>query len=87
MLPTILAVAVFFFMRSMVSLSAAIFLVTPKVEVAAVTIMRLDETGLQGQAAAFATAVIAVVLGVLALFKLVMRVLGVPTAGIIGAQK
>lgn len=86
MLPTVLAVAIFFFMRSMVSLSAAIFLVTPKVEVAAVTIMRLDETGLQGQAAAFATAVIAVVLAALALFKLVMKALGV-RASVIGAQK
>ncbi|HSH42761.1 MAG TPA: ABC transporter permease subunit [Arenicellales bacterium] len=87
MLPTVLAVAIFFFMRSMVSLSAAIFLVTPKVEVAAVTIMRLDETGLQGQAAAFATAVIAVVLAALGLFKLVMRVLGVRASGLTGAQR
>lgn len=87
MLPTVLAVAVFFFMRSMVSLSAAIFLVTPKVEVAAVTIMRLDETGLQGQAAAFATAVIAVVLAALGLFKLIMKMAGINTTGVIGAQK
>lgn len=87
MLPTVLSVAVFFFMRSMVSLSAAIFLVTPKVEVAAVTIMRLDETGLQGQAAAFATAVIAVVLGALILFKLVMKMMGVRASGLTGAQK
>lgn len=83
MLPTVLAVAVFFFMRSMVSLSAAVFLVTPEVEVAAVTIMRLDETGLQGQAAAFATAVIAVVLVALFLFKLLMRFLGVRNTGLI----
>ncbi len=83
MLPTILAVAVFFFMRSMVSLSAAVFLVTPEMEVAAVTIMRLDETGLQGQAAAFATGVIAVVLGTLLLFKLLMRLLGVRNTGLI----
>lgn len=82
-LPTVLAVGVFFFMRSMVSLSAAVFLVTPRTEVAAVTIMRLDETGLQGQAAAFATAVMGVVLGALILFKLLMRVLGVRSSGII----
>lgn len=87
MLPTVLAVAVFFFMRSMVSLAAAIFLVTPKVEVASVTIMRLDETGLQGQAAAFATAVIAVVLAALGIFKLIMMMLGVRTSGLISAQK
>jgi hypothetical protein len=49
--------------------------------------MRLDETGLQGQAAAFATAVIAVVLAALAVFKLVMKVLGVPTSGLLGAQR
>lgn len=84
MLPAILAVATFFFMRSMVSLAAAIFLVTPKVEVASVTIMRLDETGLQGQAAAFATAVITVVLAALALFRLLMRLLGVRSAGLTG---
>lgn len=83
MLPTVLTIAVFFFMRSMVSLSAAVFLVTPQVEVAAVTIMRLDETGLQGQAAAFATAVMAVVLATLVVFKLIMRALGVRSTGLI----
>lgn len=83
MLPTVIAVAVFFFMRSMVSLSALIFLVTPRLEVASVTIMRLDETGFQSQAAAFSTAVMAVVLGALILLKLAMKLLGVKDSGLI----
>jgi iron(III) transport system permease protein len=58
---TLLAVGVFLFMRSMVTLSAVIFLITPSLSVGAVTVMRLDEAGVTSQAAAFSTCIMAVV--------------------------
>jgi iron(III) transport system permease protein len=58
---TLLSVGIFLFMRSMVSLSAIIFLVSPTLPLGAVTIMRLDEAGLTSQAAAFSTCVMAIV--------------------------
>ena len=61
LLPTLLAVLVFLFMRSMVTLSAVIFLITPSLPMGAVTVMRLDEAGLTSQAAAFSTCIMAVV--------------------------
>lgn len=64
---TLLAVAAFLFMSSMVTLSAVIFLITPLRSMAAVTVMRLDEAGFTSQAAAFSTCIMAVV-GSVALF-------------------
>ncbi|HEY0200988.1 MAG TPA: ABC transporter permease subunit, partial [Burkholderiaceae bacterium] len=64
--PTLLAVGMFLFMRSMVTLSAVIFLITPALSLGAVTVMRLDEAGFTSQAAAFSTCIMAVV-GTLAL--------------------
>jgi iron(III) transport system permease protein len=58
---TLVAVALFLFMRSMVTLSAVIFLVTPSLPLAAVTVMRLDEAGMTSQAAAFSTCIMAIV--------------------------
>ena len=75
--PTMLSVGVFFFMRSMVTLSAVIFLVTPKTQLAAVSVMLLDDAGNISQAAAFSTTIIGVVLGAMILLRLVLRVLGV----------
>ena len=60
---TLLAVMVFLFMRSMVTLSAVIFLVTPALSVGAVSVMRLDEAGFTSQAAAFSTCIMALVGG------------------------
>lgn len=65
MVPTVLSVLFFLFMRSMVTLSAVIFLVTPTLNVAAVSVMHLDESGFVSQAAAFSTLIMAVVGGAL----------------------
>jgi iron(III) transport system permease protein len=73
MAPTLVAVFFFLFMRSMVTLSAVIFLVTASVSVASVSIMRLDEAGFTSQAAAFATCTMAVVVAASALMRLSMR--------------
>lgn len=61
MKPALWAVALFLFMRSMVTLSAVVFLVTPSLKMASVTVMRLDEAGFTSQAAAFSTCIMLVV--------------------------
>ncbi len=55
------AIAAFFylFMRSMVTLSGLIFLVTADLGLASVSVMRLDENGFLAPAAAYATCVVA----------------------------
>ncbi|WP_420414048.1 ABC transporter permease subunit [Roseibium sp.] len=73
--PMLVSVFFFLFMRSMVTLSAVVFLTTPKLDVAAVTIMRLDDAGLTSQAAAFSTCVMAVVAVSLGLMKVTLAVL------------
>ncbi|NIX76040.1 ABC transporter permease subunit [Microvirga terricola] len=61
MAPTLVSVFFFMFMRSMVTLSAVIFLITASVSVASVSIMRLDEAGFTSQAAAYATCTMGIV--------------------------
>ncbi len=66
--PAIVSIGVFFFVRSMVTLSAVIFLVTPSTQLAAVSVLLLDDSGNQNQAAAFSVCimlVVAVALGLL----------------------
>lgn len=70
--PMLVSVFFFLFMRSMVTLSAVVFLTTPQLDVAAVTIMRLDDAGLTSQAAAFSTCVMAVVCLALGIMKLIL---------------
>jgi iron(III) transport system permease protein len=59
--PTLWTVALFLFMRSMVTLSAVIFLITPSTMLGAVSVMRLDEAGFTSQAAAFSTCIMLIV--------------------------
>ncbi|CAN5447606.1 putative 2-aminoethylphosphonate ABC transporter permease subunit [soil metagenome] len=70
---TLLAIAVFLFMRSMVTLSAVIFLITPSLSMGSVTVMRLDEAGFTSQAAAFSTCIMAVVGGMALVLHLLTR--------------
>ncbi|CAM5315628.1 iron(III) transport system permease protein [Aquamicrobium terrae] len=72
MAPTVLSVFFFLFMRSMVTLSAVIFLVTPKVNVASVAVMRLDQAGFVSQAAAFSTWIMLIVGGALLAMRLIL---------------
>lgn len=71
------AISTFFylFMRSLVTLSAVIFLVTPDLGLASVTIMRLDENGQLAQAAAYAMCL--VIAGALAMgaMRLLLHIL------------
>ncbi|MDH3335674.1 MAG: ABC transporter permease subunit, partial [Rhodospirillaceae bacterium] len=74
-MPMLISIFFFLFMRSMVTLSAVVFLTTPKVTVAAVTIMRLDDAGLTSQAAAYSTCVMLIVGGALLGMKYMLRTL------------
>ncbi len=74
--PMLISVFFFLFMRSMVTLSAIIFLTTPQLSVASVTIMRLDDAGLTSQAAAYSTCVMAVVTLAMVMMKGVLIFMG-----------
>lgn len=75
--PSVISVGVFFFVRSMVTLSAVIFLITPSTQLAAVSVLLLDDAGNQNQAAAFSVCIMLVVVAVLVLFQLLLRACGV----------
>lgn len=66
--PSIVSIGVFFFVRSMVTLSAVIFLVTPATQLAAVSVLLLDDSGNSNQAAAFSVCIMLVVAAALGLF-------------------
>ena len=72
-LPTLISVFFYLFMRSMVSLSGIVFLITPDLSVASVSILRLDEAGSTSQAAAYATCTMAVVVVASALMSLTLH--------------
>ena len=71
--PSLAAIGVFFFVRSMVTLSAVIFLVTPATQLAAVSVLLLDDSGSHNQAAAFSVCIMAIVGVALALFHVLLR--------------
>jgi len=64
---------IYYFMRSMVTISAVIFLISPDVHLAAVSVVNLERDGNQGASSAMATLIIAAVCAVLVLFGLVFR--------------
>ena len=71
--PAIASIGIFFFVRSMVTLSAVIFLVTPSTQLAAVSVLLLDDSGNQNQAAAFSVCIMAVVAVALVAFDALLR--------------
>ena len=74
--PTIAAIGVFFFVRSMVTLSAVIFLFTPSTQLAAVSVLLLDDSGNQNQAAAFSVCIMLIVAIALVVFRVLGRMAG-----------
>ena len=74
--PSIASIGVFYFVRSMVTLSAVIFLVTPATQLAAVSVLLLDDSGNQNQAAAFSVCIMLVVGAALGLFEALSRFVG-----------
>ena len=73
MAPMLISVLLFLFMRSMVTISAVVFLSTPSVSVASFQILRLDDSGRTSQAAAFSTALMGVVILALVVLTLLNR--------------
>ncbi len=65
--------AFYLFMRSMVTLSAVIFLVTASIKVASTTIMNLQDEGFQSQAAAFSTLIMAIIAVAMLILEVVRR--------------
>ncbi|MBS0507429.1 MAG: putative 2-aminoethylphosphonate ABC transporter permease subunit [Proteobacteria bacterium] len=74
-LPAILDIGRYFFVVSMASLSAAIFLYTPETILASVAIMHLDQAGDVGPAAALASLIVVTSVAVSLLYSLATRVL------------
>lgn len=72
MAPTAISVFFYLFMRSMVTLSAVIFLVTATLNVASVAVMTLEHNGFMTQAAAFSTWIMLLVMGAMLLMRLVL---------------
>jgi iron(III) transport system permease protein len=81
--PAIVSVGVFFFMRSMVTLAAVVFLFTPGTQLAAISVLLLGDRGATNQAAAFSCSIMAIVIGSLLLAHLVLRLLGARNASLI----
>lgn len=81
--PSVVSVGVFFFMRSMVTLSAMIFLITPQTQVAAVSVLLLDDAGNLNQASAFSVCIIGVVVASLLGFHLLLRLAGARNVSLI----
>jgi iron(III) transport system permease protein len=71
--PAVVSIGVFFFVRSMVTLSAVIFLVTPSTQLAAVSVLLLDDSGNQNQAAAFSVCIMLTVAAALGMFHALSR--------------
>ncbi|MDA7984899.1 MAG: ABC transporter permease subunit [Alphaproteobacteria bacterium] len=81
--PTLLGVWVFYFMRTMVSLSAIIFLITPATQVASVSVLQLSDRGAINQAAAFSVCIMGIVIGCLLLVRGVLWLFGAKSVALI----
>ena len=72
-LPSIVGISMYFFLNAMVTLSAAVFLVAPGTELAAVAVLLMDDAGDTAQAAAMSVLIIAIGLGMRLVYALLMR--------------
>jgi len=73
MLPAILDISVYYFVNTMVTVSALIFLYPPNLPMAAVAIINLDDAGAIAAAAAMSTLVVLTSLGVRGLYGLLTQ--------------
>jgi iron(III) transport system permease protein len=76
---------VYFFMRSMTTISAVIFLVSATVHLAAIEIIMLDNDGWTASANAMCTCIIAIVLVMLGILKIVSKKTGKQQEGLVSA--
>ena len=72
-LPSIVGISMYFFLNAMVTLSAAVFLVAPGTELAAVAVLLMDDAGDTAQAAAMSVLIVAVGLAVRLVYWSVLR--------------
>ncbi|MGC5327428.1 putative 2-aminoethylphosphonate ABC transporter permease subunit [Brevibacillus sp. SYSU BS000544] len=73
-LPAILEIAVYYFINSMVTISAVVFLYAPDLKLASVAIVNMDDAGDIAPAAAMSILIVAINLTVRGLFELSTRV-------------
>ncbi|EQB35338.1 MULTISPECIES: putative 2-aminoethylphosphonate ABC transporter permease subunit [Virgibacillus] len=71
-MPAILEMAMYFFVNSMVTISAVVFLYTAEFNLAAISIVNLDDAGNLGQAAALSVLIIITNIAVRILYELVV---------------
>jgi iron(III) transport system permease protein len=81
--PSIVSVGVFFFMRSMVTLAAVVFLFSPTTQLAAISVLLLEDRGATNQAAAFSSSIMAIVIASLLAAHLLLRLLGARNVSLI----
>jgi iron(III) transport system permease protein len=81
--PSIVSVGVFFFMRSMVTLAAVVFLFSPTTQLAAISVLLLEDRGATNQAAAFSCSIMAIVVVALLGAHLLLRLLGARNVSLI----
>jgi iron(III) transport system permease protein len=72
-LPSILAISMYFFLNAMVTLSAVVFLVAPGTELAAVSVLLMDDAGDTAQAAAMSVLIVLIGIAVRSGYWLLMR--------------
>jgi len=72
-LPSIVGISMYFFLNAMVTLSAAVFLVAPGTELAAVAMLLMDDAGDTAQAAAMSVLIVAIGLVVRLVYGALLR--------------
>jgi iron(III) transport system permease protein len=72
-LPSIVGISMYFFLSAMVTLSAAVFLVAPGTELAAVAVLLMDDAGDTAQAAGMSVLIVAVGLTARLLYWALLR--------------
>ena len=72
-LPSIVGISMYFFMNAMVTLSAVVFLVAPGTELAAVSVLLLDDAGESAQATAMSALIIGIGLAARLVYWVLLR--------------
>jgi iron(III) transport system permease protein len=72
-LPSIVGISMYFFLNAMVTLSAAVFLVAPGTELAAVAVLLMDDAGDTAQAAGMSVLIVAIGLAVRVVYWAMLR--------------
>ena len=68
---------IYYFMRSMVTISAVIFLISPDVHLAAISVINLEKDGKEGASSAMTTLIILVVILVISLLTILLKKSGI----------